>query len=122
MASVEDLDKAIEGHEIWKIRLKSAIDSGKIEIPIEIMCTDNQCEFGKWLYGKGISSKDKSSAHYKSVKLLHSAFHRAAAQVANLALSGKRDEAEKMIAHDGEYTKISSKLIQAMTEWKLASK
>jgi hypothetical protein len=112
MANVEDLDRAIGAHGIWKIQLKSAIESGELEVPVETILMDNQCEFGKWLYGKAISSKDKSSTHYKTIKLLHSAFHRTAAQVAKLAISGNKDEAKKMIAPDGEYSKISSELIQ----------
>jgi hypothetical protein len=122
MASAEDIDKAIGAHETWKNRFNSAIELGETEIPIETIRTDNQCEFGKWLYGKTISSKDKSTTYYKSVRLLHSAFHRTAAHVAELAINGKKDDAEKMIASDGEYNLISSKLIQVLTEWKLESK
>jgi hypothetical protein len=119
MANIDDLDKAIGDHGIWITHLKSAIETGIFDTPIEIIRMDNQCEFGKWLYGSKISSRDKSSTHYKTVKLLHSEFHRTAALVADLVQKDKKDEALQMIAVGGEYTKISSKLIQAMTEWKL---
>jgi hypothetical protein len=122
MAKTEELDKAIGDHEVWKIQLKSAIESGSIATPIQTIRMDNQCVFGKWLYGSTISAKDKASNHYKLVKVLHSEFHRVAARVAELALYGDKTEAEKIIAIGGDYARISSKLSQAMMEWKLDSK
>lgn len=122
MASIEELDKAIGAHGMWKVRLKSAIESGKIDTPIETIRVDDQCAFGKWFFGSTLSPQDKASSHYKTVKELHAEFHKTAARVAELAVNGKKAEAEKMIATGGEYASISSKLTQAMMEWKKVSK
>lgn len=121
MANIEEIDKAIGAHGMWKIRLKSAIESGRIETPIEIIRTDNQCVFGKWLYGSTLSPQDKASRHYSIVKQIHAEFHKTAAHVAELAVDGKKAEAESMLATGGEYAKISSKLTQAMMDWKTVS-
>lgn len=121
MINIEELDKAIGAHGMWKARLKSAIDSGKIDTPIELIRIDNQCAFGKWFYGSTISDIDKSSIHYKTIKELHAEFHRVAARVAELAISGKKAEAAKMMAYGGEYSSISSNLTQAMIAWKKES-
>ena len=122
MANIEELDKAIGAHGLWKTRLRNAIESGKIEADIATIRVDNQCAFGKWLYGSTLSSLDKSSSHYKTVKELHAEFHKTAAHVAELAVNGKKTEAEKMIASGGDYARISSKLTQAMVDWKSVSK
>jgi hypothetical protein len=122
MANIEELDKAIGAHGMWKVRLKSAIETGKIFTPIETIRMDNQCVFGKWLYGSTLSPQDKNSRHYITVKELHAEFHKTAAHVAELATNGKKNEAESMLAIGGEYSKISSKLTQAMMEWKSVSK
>lgn len=122
MASVEELDKAIGAHGLWKARLKLAIDTGKTDTPVEIIRQDDQCAFGKWLYGPTLTSMDKSSRHFNAVRQLHAEFHRTAARVVQLAVSGKKAEANAMMAMNGEYAAISGKLTQAMMEWKKASK
>ncbi len=122
MASIEELDKAIGVHGLWKTKLRTAIETSKIDVVIETIRVDNQCAFGKWFYGSTLSTQDKASNHYKTVKQLHAEFHKTAARVAELAVNGKKAEAEKMIAVGGEYSKISSQLTQAMMEWKKVSK
>jgi hypothetical protein len=59
-----------------------------------------------------------TSKHYQTVKELHAEFHKTAARIAELAVSGNKTEAEKMMSFGGEYTKISGKLTSAMMEWK----
>ncbi|MDI6743656.1 MAG: CZB domain-containing protein, partial [Smithella sp.] len=113
MANIEELDKAIGAHGMWKTRLKMAIEAGKTDTPVETIRQDNQCVFGKWLYGNTLTSVEKASQHYKTVKELHAEFHKTAARVAELALSGKKAEAETMMALSGEYAAISGKLTQA---------
>jgi len=122
MASIEELDKAIGAHGAWKTRLKTAIETGNIDVSIDVIKVDNQCAFGKWFYGPTLNPQDKTSTHYKTVKELHAEFHKVAAKVAELATSGKKADAEKMMAMGGEYSKVSSKLTQAMIDWKKVSK
>lgn len=118
MANIEELDKAIAAHGMWKVRLKQAIDTGKIDAPIPTIRQDNQCAFGKWLYGDTLSAADKAGTQYKTVKELHAEFHKTAAQVAELATTGKKTEAEKLMAAGGAYADVSAKLTSAMMAWK----
>lgn len=118
MANKEELDKAIAAHGQWKIRLKGSIDTGKSETPVETIRLDNQCAFGKWLYG--LSGADKTSSHFAKVKELHAEFHKTAASVTEKALSGKKAEAEKMMAMGGDYASISGRLTSAMMAWKMS--
>lgn len=111
----EEIKKAIGAHGMWKTRLKGAIDHGKIEVPVATIRVDNQCEFGKWLYGATIGANVKSSERYKKIKGLHAEFHATAAKVAEHALAGQRNEAEKLMM--SEFDSASIKLTKEMMEW-----
>jgi methyl-accepting chemotaxis protein len=113
----EEIKNAIGAHGMWKARLRNAVDSGKTEVPIETIGKDNECIFGKWLYGATIPADVKGSDYYKKVRELHAEFHKVAARVVLLATTGKKNGAEAMIGPGGEYTNISAKLTQTMMEW-----
>lgn len=117
MSLQEEIKKAIGAHGLWKARLVAAIETGKSEFVPEKVCTDNQCDFGKWLYGVTITSADKTGSHYESVRKLHAEFHKIAAKILELALAGKKDEAKKMMDPGSEFASLSSKLTVAMTQW-----
>ncbi len=115
---IREIDKAIGAHGMWKHRLKMAIETGKFDSPVETIHMDNQCDFGKWLDGPTLTLTDKTSKHFKTVTELHEEFHKTAARVAVLAVSGITAEAEKVMSVGGEYSEISMKLTAAMMEWK----
>ncbi len=118
MAIIAEIEKGIGVHGMWKAHLRRAIETGKFDTSVETVRKDNNCDFGKWLYGSTLSPIDKASNSYKTVRDLHAEFHRTAAKIVDLALSGKKDEASKMMSLDGEYALISSKLTAKMMEWK----
>jgi methyl-accepting chemotaxis protein len=118
MADKAAISDAIGAHGMWKGRLKLAIESGKSELPVESIRTDNHCVFGQWLHGSTLTSADKASPHFKTVRDRHAEFHRTAARVVELAMSGDKTEASKMMSFNGEFTAISAKLTAAMMEWK----
>lgn len=115
---VSEIDKAIGGHGLWKGRIRTLIGSGKSDIPVETAALTNACDFGKWLSGPTLSARDKASAHYTKVNELHTRFHQVAAAAIGLALSGKKAEAEKMVAGKGEFAALSAELTTAMLEWR----
>lgn len=116
MAIHDEITSAISKHGQWKVRLKNAIDSGKFDGDINSVAKDDQCDFGKWLQG-GISEEFKKSADYAAIKELHAKFHKVAAKVAQLAHTGQKAEAEKMIAFGGEFHSESAKLVAALMKW-----
>lgn len=118
MIRTDELTTAIAAHSAWKSRLKKSIDTGVSEVPIATIRADDQCAFGKWLHGSGMTAADRASPHYQSVLAAHAEFHRVAARVAEFATTGRQGEALALIAPVGEYTLISSKVVLAMSEWK----
>jgi predicted RNase H-like nuclease (RuvC/YqgF family) len=117
MSLKDEIKKAVGDHGTWKKTLKNTIDTGKINIQISAINADNQCSFGKWLYGSTITEKEKNSSHYQEVLTLHSAFHEKASEVAQLATSGQKARAMKMLEVNGEFTKASAALTTSMMAW-----
>ncbi len=71
MIDVEMLNKGIAAHSGWKARLRNAAISGKLETAISTVKADDQCDFGKWLYGSVISTAEKQTEQYRTVRQLH---------------------------------------------------
>ena len=116
MSMIDAIVKGIAAHGLWKQRLIDAIKTGQSEWTPDVVCQDNQCEFGKWLYS--CSAEDKHSAHYEKIRHLHADFHKSAAQVLDLALKGNATEAQEKIDVDSEYATTSRNLTREMMDWK----
>ena len=67
-----------------------------------------------------MADSERDHDHREIVARLHTDFHRVAARVAELALSGNQVEAQKLMDVDGEFTHASAKLTLAMMTWKHA--
>ena len=119
MIVVDMIQKAIAAHSSWKTRLRSAIDSAKCDVTPAAIKVDNQCEFGKWLYGPDFTAAEKQSQNYRSAVDLHAKFHREAAQVVEWATSGHKDKADAAMGIEGSYTKASSALTKELVAWRL---
>lgn len=116
MSDIEKIGLAISAHANWKLRLKTAIDTGKSEWSVERVSPDNLCDFGKWLYS--LPESEQQGQHWVEVQTLHATFHKEAARVLGTALSGKQREARELMAFDSGYARISAKLTWAMMEWR----
>jgi methyl-accepting chemotaxis protein len=112
------IDKGVGAHAMWKSRLQSAIDSGKLEVSLDVVRVDNACAFGKWFLGSDIPENVKQTAQYQSIKEMHAQFHKAAARVGELAISGKKADAEQMMSENGDFASLSQRLTSALMDWK----
>ncbi|MEK6743868.1 MAG: CZB domain-containing protein [Nitrospirota bacterium] len=117
MGFENDIKNAIGDHGIWKKKLKSAVDTGKIADEISTIRSDDSCDFGKWLHRPSTMDNQKDSKHYKKVCKLHADFHEKAALVAQLAVAGNKTAAMKMLDVNGEYVEASATLTAAMLAW-----
>jgi hypothetical protein len=106
MAIREEIAKAIGAHGLWKVRLRDAIAAGVSEMTPAQIEADNLCVFGEWLHG--------------TVDSLHAAFHREAARVLRLALTGSRIEASQALEIGGTFAIASAALTRAMINWRKA--
>lgn len=112
----QQINSAVSAHGQWKARLATAIKEGKSDFTPSVVRMDNQCPFGKWMYGE-IDPASKSSPNYTKVKALHATFHEEAAKVLALAVSGKATEASALMVPGSDFAKASSAITVALGEW-----
>ncbi|MEI8348177.1 MAG: CZB domain-containing protein, partial [Pseudomonadota bacterium] len=86
MIDKEKLDKAINDHKYWIVKLANAINQGKCDISTANVKSDRNCEFGKWLYGELQQQQHKGTPLFKEIKEIHAKFHNMAALILDLAL------------------------------------
>lgn len=113
----QEINNAISEHAMFKLMLNEMVQQGRLENP-KGPCTETDCQFGKWFFGTGVSSRHRCSTFYKRVRQLHSDFHKVACHIAGLAAQGEKKEAEKMMEHDGEFNQISNNLMEALIRWR----
>lgn len=111
-----EISKAIGAHGMWKGMLRTAIETGKFDKPVEIVCQDNQCAFGRWLYS--LDADTRRGPRCQRVRTLHAEFHREAARVLELALAGRKGEADREMAFGGRFANSSAALTAEMMKWK----
>ena len=114
--SIEQINNAIGAHGAWKLRLRSAISSGRGDINAITAGRDDLCEFGKWLNSSDIDAETRNGMPYQVVRRLHTEFHRTAGRVLALVEARHVDAAKDCMS--GEFTERSEKLVRAMMKWK----
>jgi methyl-accepting chemotaxis protein len=116
----DQIKAAMGAHGLWKTRLRTAIESGASEFSVAVVRQDNQCAFGKWLYGDDIGAQVKQSPEHARCVDLHRRFHVQTASVLSLALEGRKAEAMKAMEIDSEFARISGALTLHLMEWQAA--
>ena len=111
-----EVEKAILAHSRWKTHLKEAITTGESHFSVANVWNSHLCEFGKWLD----SAEANTIPNYQEVVKLHQEFHKAAAQILELALSGKREEALNQMQLGGrsDFNQLSARLVSKLAELK----
>jgi hypothetical protein len=110
-----NFDDAINAHTKWKVRLRMCID-GTEKLDPAVVCKDNQCDLGKWIYGEG--AKYNKAASYSTLKAEHANFHKCAADVVTKANAGKKAEAEALLGPTGNFAKASQATVSAIMKMK----
>jgi hypothetical protein len=115
VTEAEKITAAIDAHTQWFVKLCIAIHSGTSQFKPEIVRTDDNCEFGKWLRS---DFPDRNMPNIQEIKLLHAKFHQQAAEVLALAITGKRDEALKLLEIASGIRKSSTELVGKLMQFK----
>lgn len=113
----DQISIAIGQHGMWKSRLLNSLEKKSNEFDINIVKTDNNCAFGKWLYNS-IPAELKNSMNYKKIVEDHAEFHKETARILQLITDGKLDEAKNSVNIKSDFALISSNLTLGLMEWK----
>ncbi len=108
----ELLQAAQEAHEAWSARLRDAIETGASSISVDQAGSDDRCAFGSWLHAPG-EFRDREPQRWQQIHDLHEEFHRNAAQVLELAITGRQTEAAEL-AQAPEFVNIQRHLRDAL--------
>jgi hypothetical protein len=115
MPELSIFDRAIAAHAKWKYRLFQAIKTGKSDWTVSQVQADDRCDFGQWLLSLPPSQRDTD--RYEKVRALHTKFHAVAADVLELALTGRKEEAESAIALGSHFSALTAELTLALSAW-----
>lgn len=117
MSNKQALVMAVGTHGLWKTRLREAVSTGKLDVSVSEVSAEGKCAFGKWLLDPA-TSQDLVSSHGQTVRRLHAEFHKIAGNIAQLAISGKKREADNLLVENGEFANASARLTRAMMAWR----
>lgn len=100
---------AVDAHMKWKMRLETYIGGTSNEdLKVDVVCRDDQCPLGKWIYSRGGSDFGYSETFF-DMKAHHANFHRCAGDVLAKAQAGRKEEALDLL-HRGEYVRASERV------------
>ena len=113
----DEINAAVGAHGLWKGKLREAIRSGRSSDAPAVLRQDMQCAFGQWLHSPSLPDAARGTPHYDECVDLHARFHAAAAHVLELALTGRKAEAEAAFGPGSDFARLSAQLAGAMTRW-----
>lgn len=111
------INKAIGAHSHWKKRLRAAIEAGDSKLTVDQVAKDDACDLGKWLQGESIPESVRTTADFEACRELHAQFHKAAAEVLRLAVSGDKAAALAALGSDTRFANLSSALTLRLMQW-----
>ncbi len=115
MDLMADIDLAIKTHTQWMSQLRQTVLDALSGIDVQSIRADGHCEFGKWLFGPGLSADDRLTDHYLEVRRLHTEFHELSGRIVERAAVGQVAEAYTLLY--GEYITLSGRLVLALRAW-----
>lgn len=113
----DQIGAGLAAHAAWRTRLADAIASGASDVDEDTLARDDRCPFGRWLH-EGCPDAIRAGADYRTVHDLHEEFHRCAAEVMHLAVSGRPDEASSAMSTGAPFVQTSADLTSAMIAWR----
>ncbi len=113
----EFVTRAIAAHGLWKYRLHEAIRNGGGDYGVETVRADDRCQLGQWLRGAKIGSHSAAMSAER-LRSLHAEFHGLAADVLELAVAGRTDEARRGLGPGSPLLMISTQLVTLLERWR----
>jgi hypothetical protein len=106
---------AIDYHMRWKSRLESYINgNGKEDLRVDMVCRDDECDLGKWIYGRG-GERYAGIDTFGEMKTQHAQFHACAGKVLAVARLGQKEEALRML-QQGDYVRASERVKMSLAK------
>jgi len=105
-----DFKQAVEAHLQWRNKLQVYIKNPDKSLNPDVVCKDDQCALGKWIYASGQTLEKVKS--FDELKKQHAAFHKEAARIITEANRGNKDICKEIIiGQPTNYNKLSTDVI-----------
>jgi hypothetical protein len=108
----DECNKAIAAHAKWKTTFKKML-AGEVSVDSATARRPDVCEFGKWLMAGG---RAFLMGKHASVDAAHRHFHSVAAAVIDAHNSGRKQDVERSLAVDGDFSRAGSTLVGLIME------
>ena len=109
-----DVMAAINAHVQWKMRLEKYLEGTSEEkLDSKVVCLDNQCKLGKWIYGSATEHFHDDES-LDSLREEHARFHTYAARIVDMVHANDNAAAKDLLEGDYKYT--SRKVVFALSE------
>lgn len=109
-----DVMAAINAHVQWKMRLEKYLEGTSEEkLDPKVVCLDNQCKLGKWIYGSAVEHfhGDESLDNLRDE---HARFHTYAGRIVDYIHANDKAAAKDLL--EGDYKFTSRKVVFALSE------
>ena len=106
-----NFDEAIKVHTYWKLTLRWMIN-GDHPVDQAETADAHHCELGRWIDNEGACYA--GFPEFQRLISEHAEFHRIAAEVVSHIQNGENGAAEAMLAPDGDFTRASTRTIDAI--------
>jgi methyl-accepting chemotaxis protein len=113
-----DFDAAIKAHIDWKMKLGKYINNPDGSLDPKVVCTDNNCALGKWLYGDGAQFKNEYPEDYENLRQSHAEFHKIAGSIIEKIDKKDFDQAKFLLSPNGPYMKVSDRTVELIRNLK----
>lgn len=118
MLAEEVIKRALLTHGEWKRRLACAIEQDGAGLSVDVVSSDTQCEFGRWIC-------DEIDAQAQPIceraRKAHADFHLEAGRILALAQAKRQLEAKEALLPGSEYARLSGALTLVLDQWRYRS-
>jgi hypothetical protein len=111
-----DFDGAIKAHRDWKMKLANYIKKPDGSIKAAVVCQDNKCALGQWIYGVGAIWEKLDE--YSLLKTEHAKFHKCAGDIITKADTNQNIHEDATLGESSEFGIISTSVISAILKMK----
>ena len=106
-----DLTEVIISHAKWRQKFADFLE-GRGELDLATVEADDQCEYGRWLYGTGQEYKGRSE--FAAVVEKHRRFHEVAGQAMRIAPTLPRDKVLNLVSLNSAFSNASIEFVTAL--------
>ena len=113
MAADVDVDKAIDAHRQWKVKLRKAIaDHDKLDS--DAICRDDPCPLGLGIHGPG-GVQWGTRPTFVALLAKHTECHRRAGAVAKKINAGHDAQAAQLVGSGSAFATVSAEVATTLT-------